>query len=84
MKGSQMSVNKVYVLDTNIILHNTNFIKELCDGGNNIIVIPETVLIELEDFKKNFTELGYQARSFARMLASVKSKKWTVESFFVS
>jgi len=65
-----MSVNKVYVLDTNIILHNTNFIKELCDGGNNIIVIPETVLIELEDFKKNFTELGYQARSFARMLAS--------------
>ncbi|ASC94383.1 PhoH family protein [Sulfurospirillum diekertiae] len=67
-----MSVNKVYVLDTNIILHNTNFIKELCDGGNNIIVIPETVLIELEDFKKNFTELGYQARSFARMLASCK------------
>lgn len=65
-----MSLNKVYVLDTNIILHNSNFIKELCDGGNNIIVIPETVLIELEDFKKNFTELGYQARSFARMLAS--------------
>ncbi len=53
MKGSQMSVNKVYVLDTNIILHNTNFIKELCDGGNNIIVIPETVLIELEDFLVN-------------------------------
>ena len=64
--------SKVYVLDTNIILHNTNFIKELCDGGNNIIVIPETVLIELEEFKKNFTELGYQARSFARMLASCK------------
>lgn len=64
--------SKVYVLDTNIILHNTNFIKELCDGGKNIIVIPETVLIELEEFKKNFTELGYQARSFARMLASCK------------
>lgn len=67
-----MSVKKVYVLDTNIILHNTNFIKELCDNGNNIIVIPETVLIELEEFKKNFSELGYQARSFARMLASCK------------
>lgn len=64
--------NKVYVLDTNIILHNTNFIKELCDGGKNIIVIPETVLIELEEFKKNFTELGYQARNFARMLAKCK------------
>ncbi|MDD3462558.1 MAG: PhoH family protein [Sulfurospirillaceae bacterium] len=67
-----MSPNKAYVLDTNIILHNANFIKELCDEGNNIIVIPETVLIELEEFKKNFTELGYQARSFARMLASCK------------
>ena len=53
-----MSVNKVYVLDTNIILHNSSFIKELCDDGNNIIVVPETVLVELEDFKKNFSELG--------------------------
>ena len=64
-----MSIRKAYVLDTNIILHNSHVLKDLSDGGNNIIVIPETVLIELEDFKKNFTELGYQARNFARMLA---------------
>jgi len=64
--------NKIYVLDTNIILHNNYMIKELSDEGNNIIVIPETVLIELENFKKNFTELGFQARTFARMLASSK------------
>jgi PhoH-like ATPase len=64
--------SKIYVLDTNIILHNNHMIKELSDGGNNIIVIPETVLIELENFKKNFTELGFQARTFARMLASSK------------
>ena len=73
--------SKIYVLDTNIILHSNHMIKELSDGGNNIIVIPETVLIELENFKKNFTELGFQARTFARMLAaskvgSVDSKKW--------
>jgi PhoH-like ATPase len=47
-------------------------IDELSDDGNNIIVIPETVLIELENFKKNFSELGFQARSFARMLATCK------------
>lgn len=64
--------SKIYVLDTNIILHNNHMIKELSDSGNNIIVIPETVLIELENFKKNFTELGFQARTFARMLASSK------------
>ncbi|WP_024954144.1 PhoH family protein [Sulfurospirillum arcachonense] len=64
--------SKIYVLDTNIILHNNHMIKELSDNGNNIIVIPETVLIELENFKKNFTELGFQARTFARMLAASK------------
>ncbi len=74
-----MSVNKVYVLDTNIILHNSSFIKELCDDGNNIIVVPETVLVELEDFKKNFSELGYQARSFARMLAQCSVKEVVIE-----
>lgn len=64
--------SKIYVLDTNIILHNHHMIKELSNEGNNIIVIPETVLFELENFKKNFSELGYQARTFARMLASCK------------
>ena len=64
--------SKIYVLDTNIILHNHHMIKELSDEGNNIIVIPETVLFELENFKKNFSELGYQARTFARMLATCK------------
>ncbi len=64
--------SKIYVLDTNIILHNNYMIEELSDNGNNIIVIPETVLIELENFKKNFTELGFQARKFARMLATCK------------
>lgn len=72
--------SKIYVLDTNIILHNNHMIKELSDNGNNIIVIPETVLIELENFKKNFTELGFQARTFARMLASSKVSEVDVKN----
>jgi PhoH-like ATPase len=46
-----MKKEKVYVLDTNIILQNLQNIKKLSDNGTNIIVIPETVLLELEDKK---------------------------------
>ena len=61
---------KIYVVDTNIILQDVNNILKLSNNGNNIIVIPETVLIEVEDKKKLFDEVGYQAREFARFLAN--------------
>lgn len=66
---------KIYVLDTNIILHNTQHLFDISDGGSNIIVIPETVLMELEDKKKLFNELGYNSRQFARLLAKAKTKE---------
>lgn len=66
---------KVYVLDTNIILQNLKNIIEISDNGTNIVVIPETVLVELEDKKKLFNELGYQSRQFARYLAKTKIKE---------
>lgn len=67
--------DKVYVVDTNIILQNMQNIKNLSDNGKNIVVIPETVLIELEDKKRQMDELGYQAREFARFLADSKIKE---------
>ncbi len=70
-----MEKNKVYVLDTNIILQNLQNIKNLSDNGSNIIVIPETVLLELEDKKKLTNELGFYSREFARFLASTKIKE---------
>ena len=60
---------KVYVLDTNVILQNIQNVFNLSDDGTNIVVIPETVLVELEDKKKLHDELGYQSRQFARLLA---------------
>ncbi len=66
---------KVYVLDTNIILNSLSNIFRLSENGENIIVIPETVLIELEDKKKELGEIGYQAREFARLLARAKVKE---------
>lgn len=68
-------IDKVYVLDTNIILQSVNNIAKISDEGKNIIVIPETVLLELEDKKRLFNELGYQARQFARLIASCKVKE---------
>ncbi|MCT7650141.1 PIN domain-containing protein [Aliarcobacter butzleri] len=49
---------KVYVLDTNIILQNLQNLYKISDNKTNHIVIPETVLLELEDKKKLSNELG--------------------------
>ena len=51
---------KVYVLDTNIILQNLQNLYKISDNKTNHIVIPETVLLELEDKKKLVNELGSQ------------------------
>lgn len=67
--------DKVYVIDTNIILQNVQNLSRLSDNSTNTIVIPETVLLELEDKKKLSNELGYYSREFARMLANMKIKE---------
>jgi len=66
---------KIYVVDTNVILQNMQNLFNISDHGTNIVVVPETVLIELEDKKKLFNELGYQSRQFARFLAKTKIKE---------
>ena len=66
---------KVYVIDTNIILQNLQNLYRISDNKTNHIVIPETVLLELEDKKKLTNELGYYSRDFARLLAKMKIKE---------
>ena len=63
---------KVYVLDTNIILQNLQNLYKISDNKTNHIVIPETVLLELEDKKKLSNELGYYSREFARLLSDAE------------
>ncbi|MGA1941504.1 PhoH family protein [Arcobacter sp. YIC-310] len=67
--------DKVYVLDTNIILQNIQNLYKISDNKTNHIVIPETVLLELEDKKKLTNELGFYSREFARLLAKMKIKE---------
>lgn len=66
---------KVFVLDTNIILQNVQNLFRISDDKTNKIVIPETVLLELEDKKKLTNELGFYSREFARLLAKMKIKE---------
>lgn len=54
------------ILDTNILLLDANNLLLL--GKDAIIVLPETVLDELDSKKSLMNELGFQARSFGRLL----------------
>ena len=67
--------DKIYVLDTNIILQNLQNLYKISQNKTNHIVVPETVLLELEDKKKLSNELGYYARELARLLALMKIKE---------
>ena len=56
---------KIFVLDTNIILHDYRAIRKFQE---NDIVIPMAVLEELDKFKKGSDNLSFNARGFMREL----------------
>ncbi|MCI0513734.1 PhoH family protein [candidate division KSB1 bacterium] len=56
---------KIFVLDTNVILHDSSCIYRFQE---NDIVIPITVLEELDQFKKGNETLNFHAREFLRAL----------------
>ena len=62
---------KVFVIDTNIVLDNANNIFQLSQNGENLVVIPETVLDEIDSKKGVLGDIGYHAREFARMLSDI-------------
>ena len=64
---------KIFVLDTNIILHDYKCIRKFQD---NDLVIPVAVLEELDKFKKGNDALSYNARGFMRELDRLTSGKF--------
>ena len=62
-KGGKTKKPKIFVLDTNIILHDCKAIRKFQD---NDVVIPIAVLEELDKFKKGTDALSYNARGFMR------------------
>jgi PhoH-like ATPase len=63
---------KIFVLDTNVLLHDFNSIFKFQE---NDIVIPIVVLEELDHFKKGNDLINFHAREFARILDELSGDK---------
>lgn len=63
---------KIFVLDTNVILHDSSCIHQFSEHD---IVIPIPVLEELDNFKKGNDSLNFHAREFVRTLDLLSGDK---------
>lgn len=65
---SKTKKSKIFVLDTNVILHDHTCIYQFQD---NDIILPITVLEELDKFKRGNDLINFQAREFTRVLDDI-------------
>ena len=63
---------KIFILDTNVILHDSSCLYHFQEHD---ILIPITVLEELDSFKKGSQIINYHAREFVRSLDALSSEK---------
>ena len=64
-------MKKIFVLDTNVLLYSAQALEAFED---NIVVIPMTVIEELDKFKRDQDELGRNARQVIRKLDELRSR----------
>ncbi len=67
---------KNFILDTNILLHDCQAIFNFDD---NNVIIPMTVIEELDNFKKEMNELGRNARQFSKIMDSLREQGSLIE-----
>jgi PhoH-like ATPase len=60
--------NNTYIIDTSVILDDASSIFILSQENTNKIVIPETVLDEIDSKKSGFDDINFQAREFNRIM----------------
>jgi PhoH-like ATPase len=66
-----MTIHKHFVLDTNVLLHNPEAVTSF---GDNYVVLPMTVIEELDSFKRHNDELGRSARHVIRSLDHLRAQ----------
>ncbi|MDN5355007.1 MAG: PhoH-like ATPase [Candidatus Cloacimonadota bacterium] len=66
-----MGKNKIFVLDTNVLIHNP---KSMFSFEDNLVVIPITVIEEIDNFKKGLDEKGRNARQIGRYLDELRQQ----------
>lgn len=64
-------MKKIFVLDTNVLLHDPNSVYSFED---NEVVIPAVVLEEIDSKKRNIDEIGRNARYVSRLLDGLRAK----------
>ncbi|SMO90080.1 PhoH-like ATPase [Saccharicrinis carchari] len=64
--------SKIFILDTNVILHDHKCIYNFKD---NDVIVPIVVLEELDKFKKGTDQIHYQAREFVRNLNEIAGEQ---------
>ena len=64
-------MHKVFVLDTNVLLHDPRAIFKF---DEHEVVLPIYVIEEVDQFKREGTERGRNARSIARLLDDLRDK----------
>ena len=69
-------MKKVFVLDTNVLLHDPQALLRFQD---NDVVIPITVVEEIDTFKKDLSEIGRNARQVSRLLDSFRAQARLVD-----
>ena len=69
-------MKKTFVLDTNVLLHDPQALFRFED---NDLIIPMTVIEELDRFKKELSETGRNARQFSRIIDGLRDKAKLIE-----
>ena len=63
-------MRKNYILDANILIHDP---KSVFSFADNTVVIPIGVISEIDRFKKEMTDRGFNARAVVRLLDSLRT-----------
>lgn len=64
-------MEKIFVLDTNVVIHDPNAVYNF---GKNKVVIPITVIEEIDSLKKGMDEKGRNARFISRLLDKLREQ----------
>ena len=65
-------MRKNYILDANILIHDPDSIFQFAD---NTVIIPVAVIGEIDQFKKERTDRGYNARAVVRLLDALRGEE---------
>ncbi len=74
-------MKKIFILDTNVLLHDPQAPLRF---EENDLVIPMTVIEEIDKFKKDLSEVGRNARQFSRFLDGLRDHSKLVDGVTLS